>query len=503
MTAFVGRTVWGPVDTPVVVDNFGEFERSFGGLSIDAPLAYSVRAFFLNGGGRAVVVRVFRPPSTGDGVAQLTVGGLHLAVLHPGAWGNDVTAQVDTEGITDDIAERFGVPAEHLFNLTVTGRGVTERFTNLTVVDGSRRVDRVLAHQSRLVRVDADLPTTTPTAETPAESAASGTGTRTKAARTRAAALAVAPTRATGGDDGGKLTGADLVGSRATKTGLYALEHVDLFNLLCIPPDTLDGDTPLAVYAEAMAYCASRRAVLLVDPPAAWDPLTDAGELLTTLAGPDARNAAVYHPRLVQSDPLRGGAPETFAPSGAVAGVIARTDAQRGIWKAPAGLDTALVGVSAPAVSLTDGENGRLNPLGINCLRAVPNAGVVVWGTRTLRGADQLADEYKYLPVRRLALHLEESLYRGCQWAVFEPNDEPLWSQLRLNIGAFLHQLFRQGAFAGRSTREAYYVKCDSETTTQADVDSGVVNVVVGFAPLKPAEFVVLTIRQAAGQFDA
>jgi phage tail sheath protein FI len=191
---------------------------------------------------------------------------------------------------------------------------------------------------------------------------------------------------------------------------------------------------------------------------------------------------------------------EDFVPCGAVAGVFARTDTQRGVWKAPAGLDAALVGVPRLDVPLTDAENGELNPLGINCLRAFPVFGRVVWGARTLRGADQFADEYKYVPVRRLALFLEESLYRGTQWVVFEPNDEPLWAQIRLNLGAFMHNLFRQGAFQGTTPREAYFVKCDKETTTQNDINLGIVNIVVGFAPLKPAEFVIIKFQQMAGQ---
>ena len=148
------------------------------------------------------------------------------------------------------------------------------------------------------------------------------------------------------------------------------------------------------------------------------------------------------------------------------------------------------------------GENGRLNPRGINCLRAFPVHGRVVWGSRTVRGADVLASEWKYVPVRRTALYIEESLYRGTQWVVFEPNDEPLWAQIRLNVGAFMQSLFRQGAFQGASPREAYFVKCDKETTTQNDIDRGIVNIVVGFAPLKPAEFVVLKIQQLAGQLE-
>ena len=172
------------------------------------------------------------------------------------------------------------------------------------------------------------------------------------------------------------------------------------------------------------------------------------------------------------------------------------------MWKAPAGIEASLVGVPQLEVNLTDAENGELNPLGINCLRAFPVAGRVVWGSRTLRGADQLADEWKYVPVRRTALFIEESLYRGTQWVVFEPNDEPLWAQIRLNVGAFMHNLFRQGAFQGSTPRDAYLVKCDNETTTQNDINLGIVNILVGFAPLKPAEFVIIKIQQMAGQIE-
>jgi phage tail sheath protein FI len=137
--------------------------------------------------------------------------------------------------------------------------------------------------------------------------------------------------------------------------------------------------------------------------------------------------------------------------------------------------------------------------MGINCLRTLPVYGNVVWGSRTLHGQNDRGSEWKYVPVRRMALFLEESLYRGTQWVVFEPNDEPLWAQIRLNIGAFLQGLFRQGAFQGRTPREAYFVKCDRETTTQADINLGIVNILIGFAPLKPAEFVVIKIQQIAG----
>jgi phage tail sheath protein FI len=306
------------------------------------------------------------------------------------------------------------------------------------------------------------------------------------------------PAGSTGGPEGAPLDQAAYEGSRAGKTGLFALEKAGLFNLLCIPPDTRAGTTMPAVYRSALTYCATRRAMLLVDPPAHWDSTADARDGLAGdigLTGSEARNAVLYFPRLVQPDPLDG-QPGIFAPSGAVAGVMARTDAQQGVWKAPAGTDASLIGATDLAVRLSDTENGVLNPHGINTLRAFPGSGPVVWGARTLRGADQHADDYKYIPVRRLALHIEESLERGTQWAVFEPNDEPLWSEIRLRASAFMHELFTRGAFQGRTPREAYFVKAGRDTMTQGDIDAGVLNIEVGFAPLKPAEFVIIRIRQ-------
>jgi len=300
------------------------------------------------------------------------------------------------------------------------------------------------------------------------------------------------------GSDGTPPGPAELIGSRLSRTGLYALEAIDLFNMLAIP-----GEGSTAVLSEALAYCTERRAMLLVDPPAAALTVDDATTWLGTIGALKSRNAAAYFPWVVAEDPVRGFRANAVPPSGAIAGVWARTDVERGVWKAPAGTDASIRGIVGLTETLTNPQNGVLNPLGLNVLRTLPVFGSVVWGARTLRGADQMADEYKYIPVRRLALFLEESLYRGLQWVVFEPNDEPLWSQIRLNAGAFMQTLFRQGAFAGRSPREAYFVKCDSESTTQNDVNLGVVNIVVGFAPLKPAEFVVIKLQQMAGQVQS
>jgi hypothetical protein len=288
-------------------------------------------------------------------------------------------------------------------------------------------------------------------------------------------------------------------GLEAERRGLWALDRVPRFDILVIPPLGPDLDVGRVTWDAAVAYARRRRAMLIVDPPAAWQrPEDGTPAALAEVITPDdaLANAAIYFPRLVAVDPVQGGTERSFAPSGAIAGVYARTDARRGVWKAPAGVEANLVGVTGLAATLTDADTERLNPRGINVLRTFTQQGTVVWGARTLHGADELASDWKYVPVRRMALYLEESIVRGIQWATFEPNDEPLWAALRENVGSFLYQAFRAGAFQGQTPREAYFVRCDRSTTTQADIDNGVVRIQVGFAPLKPAEFVVITIRQ-------
>lgn len=307
----------------------------------------------------------------------------------------------------------------------------------------------------------------------------------------------------TGGNDGNPPNAAALRGVEANKTGLYALEDVSIFNILCIPraADLAPNDMR-PVVAEAEAYCQQRRAFLIIDIPQTVDSVADMQTWMSQNDTLRHRNAAVYFPRPMIADPLNENRLRSVGASGTMSGLYAQTDAARGVWKAPAGIDARLRNVQTLGYILTDPENGVLNPLGINCLRNFPVYANVSWGARTLDGSDQQASEWKYIPVRRLALFIEESLYRGTKWVVFEPNDEPLWAQIRLNIGAFMHNLFRQGAFQGQTPREAYFVKCDKETTTQTDINLGIVNIVVGFAPLKPAEFVIIKIQQMAGQIQ-
>jgi phage tail sheath protein FI len=417
-----------------------------------------------------------------------------LQAISPGSWGNTLSAGIDwnTQDPTQHPASPAGSPTT--FNLTIFLNGLkTEQYLNMTFDPTQvNYLPRVLSQQSNLLKVTQDnlnnwilpgaIPEPTPTQVV-----------------------------ATGGGDGADLTSNEYLGGsngESDKKGIYALYNTDLFNLLCIPPATRGGDTDISVYSAALGLCVKRRAVLIVDPPHSWGANTQAANTALAqlsslnLYGDNARNAVLYFPLVKAPDPLRKNQVDTFVPCGMIAGVMALTDTNRGVWKSPAGIDAALNGIQGLQTKLTDAENGQLNPVGINCLRTFPLYGNVVWGARTLRGADQLEDDYKYLAVRRMALFLEESLYRGTKWVVFEPNDAPLWAQIRLNIGAFMQNLFRQGAFQGSKPSDAYLVKCDSETTTQNDINNGIVNILVGFAPLKPAEFVILQIQQLTGQLN-
>lgn len=599
ITAFLGTATRGLTNEPILIQNFGSFERQFGRLSLRSTMSYAVQQYFQNGGSEAIIVRLSNPGSAATTRLSAEGGELILAAQAVGSQGNTLKVTVAHNGDnnfdltitpaegnpetlsnvapgeiqarlsdpnsgsklvrvqpgsqipasrpnTVDSQEFVGgfdaaniaqyhlpIPADQpeegqppaaaeflilraasegtwgnnleisvdydtapgeLFNLTIVykenGQEIgRETLRNLSMDDTATRfVTDVVNIQSSLVRV-VSLPASgkRPTPIPPT------------------APIKVNPEHV--GTEGGNIPDDRFyVGSQDAKTGIYALEKADLFNILCLPPVNRTLDISRETWAAAAQYCLNRRAMLIVDPPLDWASkelvLNQAigVDSLRSSLGDAKKNAAIYFPRLKLADPLKENRSEVFVPCGVVAGIFARTDANRGVWKAPAGTDAGLTGVRELTLKLSDDENGLLNPVGVNCLRNFRVYGNVVWGARTLDGADPLASEWKYVPVRRLALFLEESLYRGTQWVVFEPNDEPLWAQIRLNLGAFMNTLFKQGAFQGKSPREAYFVKCDSETTTQNDIDRGIVNIVIGYAPLKPAEFVILKFQQMAGQ---
>lgn len=314
----------------------------------------------------------------------------------------------------------------------------------------------------------------------------------------------------TPGADGGLPGTADILGDQAVHTGIYALLQAGPFNLLCIPdavraaagdPGTLDaGIDPNAIYGAAMTLCKQQRAFLLVDPPPDLATVAAAADWKSRQLAVTDPDGAAFFPRLALADPLRNGQLRNFAPSGVVAGVYARTDANQGVWKSPAGTAAVLQGVQGMGCQLSDADNALLNTVGLNCFRTFPSPGPVLWGARTLAGADAMASQWKYVAVRRTALFLEQSIVGGTQWAADQPNGPALWAALCQGVGTFLQSLFLKGAFAGGTPAQAYFVRCDSGTTSQSDIDNGVVNIQVGFAGQKPAEFLILQIAQQAAR---
>jgi phage tail sheath protein FI len=506
ITAFIGRARKGPIDEPVQIFNYGDYERRFGGLWDKSTMSFSVRDFFLNGGAMATIVRVQKDATPAE--IRVPTGEpdpndeLHLVAVDPGTWGDKLSVVIDYK--TKDPLDT------NLFNITIAEEGgASEKFFNVSVESTKASyLPKVLEQGSGLMRVIKVLGSYVMPNVRPLETSSPVTPLGPPSSPPMSP-----PGSGTSGSDGIYVTDAEIFGSgmESAKTGLYMLEKVDLFNILCIPPyvsadeDEKPTDVSTDLIAAADTYCKKRRAFYIIDSHSSWKTMANASSGVTNGIYPASTSNynALFFPRLKQANPLMKNQIEEFVACGAIAGVFARTDAQRGVWKAPAGQDATLKGVDQLSVPLTDPENGVLNQLGINCLRTFPVYGRLVWGARTLEGADQLASEWKYIPVRRTALMIEESLYRGTKWVVFEPNDEPLWAQIRLNIGAFMHNLFRQGAFQGTTPKEAYFVKCDRETTTQNDINSGIVNILVGFAPLKPAEFVMIKIQQMAGQIDS
>ncbi len=586
VTAFVGHTRRGPLNRPVRITSFADFERRFGGLTSQSAVAYAVHQFFGNGGTVAVVVRV-AAAGTGeeasttlesrDGHSACPVLAVHAK--EPGLWGSRLRLVVDYDTRAPD----------ETFNLRVMDArgGTREAFTELSMDPGhGRHVETVVNSGSSLVRAsvvgegrpdpsgtvsrpftgelpelavdltvkigdverefrlhdpdrDGEPPTTVTELalllerklralpDAPGKRAFAGAQVIAFGRRLQVVAGSTDPEDVVrfvgecandlglegtvnppvfgldGGVDGDPPGPRDIVGEEAGKTGLQALRDVDGVNLLVLPEVAGYESTEdmVTVLAAAQALCRERRIFLIADAPGAWGNVDRARAGLGAFEAVRGNHAAMYFPHLEMVDPLTGRL-RSFPPSGAVAGVYARTDAERGVWKAPAGTEAKLAGVRSLSVRLTDRENALLGPLGLNCLRTFPVVGPVSWGARTLQGADALNSEWKYVPVRRLALHVEESLHRGLQWVVFEPNNEQLWQQIRLDASAYLNTLFRQGAFKGSTPREAYFVKCDKDTTTDEDIDQGVVNVLIGIAPVKPAEFVVVRIQQMAGQFD-
>ncbi len=523
--AFIGRADKGPIPgtilpngrmaQPVMVTSFTDYQRQFGGFRQDSFLSYAVQGFFQNGGHRLYIVRIVAaapatsPPSSPPGgfARRATSPGffpMPVSALNEGSWGNAISLAIRPSSNPD--------PSN--FKLLVyydpgTGPAVVETYDPVTF-QGSPSLQASAANPADDVAVVVNsrseyVAITGPVATRPADLGLDANGQPIRAALIN-------------GSDGPAPQSSDFIGAPArdntvTGTGLYALDKITDVSLIAIP-----GQGDVATVNRGINYCKRER------------PLSDCffiGDMGTVVGGvPAARRdgaavtvrtiadavgfvtppldrsagdfGAIYYPWIWSADPVgRGSNPKILLPpSGFMAGVYARIDNSRGVFKAPAGIEAGVGGALSVATSVSDVEQDRLNPISVNVIRSVPGSGFVVWGARTF-GSDA---SWRYIPVRRVAIFLRVSIYYGIQWAVFEPNDEPLWAELRLNIRSFMLTQFRAGAFQGRTPDEAFFVKCDSGTTTQQDIDNGVVNILVGFAPLKPAEFVVLKLSQKVNQ---
>jgi Bacteriophage tail sheath protein len=468
--AFVGRCLKGPVNKPVSVASFSEFSQIFGGLWQPSTLSYAMEQFFENGGREAFIVRVAngaRPPTL---TLPAGAGQLRLTALHPGS-REFLRASVDYDGIADIEPDRFNLVLQRVRSAGSELIEEQEIFRRLSVLPESGRLVSDILMDSRLARVIAPLPAQRPD----------------RSVRNPGSPIVGYINSNSDGDDGGPLTDYDIIGSAADSTGLFALRNVPGFHLLCIPPLTREQDVGLSTLMIAARFCRDQHAMLVVDPPAAWQ---SASQALSELRQWPFRseNAVMYFPRVVALDRLRG-RHETFGSCGAAAGLIARTDETWPVWAAAEGEDSILRPGLRPASVVTESERTRLAQAGVNTLLSVRPAQRNTTSPRTLAAGSSGSPDWKYLSARRLSLFVTASIERGTRWVVFEPNAETLWERARTQIETFLDGLDQQGAFAGSTPEESYFVVCDERVNPARTLAEGKVKLLFGIAITKPSDF--------------
>jgi hypothetical protein len=482
LCAFVGFTERGPLNEPILVTNWTQYTSNFGAFAEGAYLPHSVYGYFLNGGGAAYVVSVGTVGATGDtngappalpAAVELTTGdenkrpGFTVRALADGQSGQDIAVEVA------DATE----PGDENFKLVVTKGGeVAETFDNLSTKRGPANVVTVVRQQSKLIRVE--------------EPKGSPLAVPRKGSRVP---LAVdEPPRVP------QVTPDQYAGDAAARTGFAGLETIEDVTMLCVPDamaahraGVIDDEGLKAVQLAMIAHCELMGdRVAILDAPQGLNPQRMKAWRVD-FAGYDSKYATLYYPWIKVMDPLSG-RPEFIPPSGHMAGVWARTDATRGVHKAPA--NEVVRGVISLESGMTRGEHDQLNPVGVNCIRSFPGQGIRVWGARTLSSDP----EWRYLNVRRLFNFVEKSILLGTNWVVFEPNDRYLWERVQRTISTFLRRVWRSGALFGGSPEQAYYVKCDAENNPPENIDVGILTVDIGLSPVKPAEFVVFRVSQLA-----
>lgn len=484
VAAFVGFAEQGPVNQPTFIPNWTEFVGTFGGFIKGAYLANSVYGYFQNGGGRCFITRLpggeveaGEPKAVAalSSHAQPSLESLTVTALEAGPAGAGITIEVTKPGGED-------VP-EDQFNLSVR-RGTTEEtFQNLTFskAKGTRNVVDVVNKESKLIRV-AEKESALSLAEK-----APGVGKHSLA-------ISEAPTTALA-----KLSSDEIIGDAAARTGISGFEVTEEVTMVCVPDlmalyqaGTLSMEGVKAVQLAVIAHCENLKdRFAILDCPPGLNP-QQVNDWRMNEAGYDTKYGALYYPWIRVANPAGNGDSILVPPSGYIAGIYARSDTERGVHKAPA--NEVIRGVMGVEMQVTKSEQDILNPNSVNCIRAFPGRGIRVWGARTLSSDAS----WRYINVRRLFNFVEESIKRGTQWTVFEPNDQLLWSRIRRDINAFLTTVWSSGALFGRTPAEAFFVKCDEENNPPAARDLGQVFIEIGIAPVKPAEFVIFRISQWA-----
>jgi uncharacterized protein len=470
IAAFVGRTLKGPVNRPIPVTSFVEFQHIFGGLWQPSTLSYAVEQFFENGGTQAFIVRVTngaRPPTL-----ALRAGSemLHLRGVQPGS-REYLRASVDYDGIAEAEPDRFNLILQRVRSAGSELIEEQEIFRRLSVLPESGRLVSDILLDSRLFRVVGPAPAQRPD----------------RTVRSPGSPLIDYVHSNSDGDDGGPLTDYDIIGSAADHTGLFALAATTGFNLLCIPPLTRDQDIGLGTLLIAARFCREQHAMLLVDPPSTWTSPRAALEGLR--AWPfRSENAVMYFPRVLAFDRLRG-RPEVFASCGAAAGMIARSDETWPVWSAAESEDFILRPGLRPVCAVADVERNRLAQVGVNTLLAVRSTTRAGLSPRTLAASSSGCPDWRFLSARRLALFILASIERGTRWMMYEQNAPLAWQRAQAQVEAFLDSLDQLGAFAGSTSDESYFAITDERVNEPRTVAEGKAKILFGFAISKPCDF--------------
>jgi phage tail sheath protein FI len=481
ITAFVGRTLRGPVNRPVVLHSLADFQRTFGGLWQPSTLSYAVEQFFECGGTDAIVVRV------ANGALPCTIslpargGCFTLRAVAPGT-REFLRAAVDYDGIGDNEQDRFNLVLQRVRAPASEHIEDQEIYRRLSVDETSSRFVADALTESQLVRVSGPVPAARPS--------------ETHVARGQGLAAYVRANP--DGDDGGALSDYDIIGSAARGTGLFALASVESFNFLCIPPLTRDMDIGPSALLVANRYCNDRRAILIVDPPHEWDTPAAALEGVRDWAF-SSDGAIMYFPRLLAHDKLRGRF-EAFAPCGAVAGMLSRTDTRRPVWATSSAAEDAVLRPGMRSLCPVGvEEREKLAAAGINVMHSIRPALGGALDARTLAGPGAACADWRLLANRRLALFILNSVERGTRWMLFEPNGPALWGKAGRQLRGFFGTLEAEGAFAERAPDDRWFVICDERVNRPLERDRGMINLLFGFAAARAGQFHTYLVSHQAG----